>query len=425
VERVTSLLPRRAAVRLVLAVATLSLLATTVPAASVDAATERIPDLRSAKITDMRIVRTASGRRLLRFTSMMWNKGTGPFELLSTRANRKSPWDVDQIIYDSAGGHRRVQTPAQLRFAGDGHDHWHVRRMMSYHLWGGGGTFQDRKIGFCFFDTNLIRPDLPRSPSRIVYRQSKCGGKKSLRTRTGLSVGWGDKYPWNFAYQWIDITGIKGGTYTLRAVVDLYDYFEESIETNNCDWARIKFGSSGRKVKVLARGKGCVDDYSSSAYSTQIGWAIERGVIRLCDADMFCTNNRVKRAHMAAYVDRVMDLPATDVDHFDDDDGSTYEAAINRVAEAGIMRGCAARAFCGGKYLKRGPTATVLARALALPPADQDYFDDDDGTTHEAAINALAAAGITMRCGPRRFCPTRQLKRGEAAAFLYRGFAES
>jgi hypothetical protein len=414
---------RRRAARIVLAAAAVSLLATIAPAAPAKAATERAPDLKSARITDLRIVRTASGRRLLRFTSMMWNRGAGPFELLSTRPNRSTPWDVDQIIYDSDGGHRRVQTPAALAFAGDGHDHWHVKRMMSYHLWGGGGTLHDKKIGFCFFDTNLVRPELPRSPSRVVYRQSKCGGRTALRTRTGLSVGWGDKYPWNFAYQWIDITGMPGGTYTLRAVVDLYDYFEESTETNNCAWARIRFGSSGRTVKVLERGSACLDDYSTSTYATQIAWALDQRVMGLCDADLFCTNNPVRRAHMAAFISRVMDLPATDVDYFDDDDGTTHEAAINRVAEAGIMRGTGVRRFSPDSYITRGQTATVLTRALGLPPAEQDYFSDDESSTHEAAINAIAAAGLTTGCGAGRYCPDKRLTRAQAAAFLYRGFA--
>jgi hypothetical protein len=118
-----------------------------------------------------------------------------------------------------------------------------------------------------------------------------------------------------------------------------------------------------------------------------------------------------------------MDLPPTDVDYFDDDDGTTHEASINRVAEAGIMRGTGTRRFSPSRYLTRGQMATVLTRALELPPADEDFFDDDDGTTHEAAINAIAAAGLTTGCGPRRFCPTKRVTRGQSAAFLYRGFA--
>jgi hypothetical protein len=59
-------------------------------------------------------------------------------------------------------------------------------------------------------------------------------------------------------------------------------------------------------------------------------------------------------------------------------------------------------------------------RALDLPASLTDAFADDDGTTHEADINALAAAGITSGCAPDRYCPTRTVSRGEMAAFLHR-----
>jgi hypothetical protein len=62
--------------------------------------------------------------------------------------------------------------------------------------------------------------------------------------------------------------------------------------------------------------------------------------------------------------------------------------------------------------------ATFLARALGLPATDTDYFDDDDGTTHEADINKIAEAGISSGCGGGAYCPTRNVSRGEMATFL-------
>ena len=240
----TPVVRRGAARRLVLAFGLVAVLGALVPVAPVAAATDRLPDLRAAYIRDLRIVRS-DGRRLLRFTGMMYNTGAGPLDVRARRASRSSPWDVDQLIYNTDGGSRRVETAADMKYAGDGHDHWHVRRMMTYHLWGGPGTARDAKIGFCFFDTNLIDGALPRSPSRAVYLQSMCGKRASLSTRNGISVGWGDKYPWHFAFQWIDITGMPGGTYTLRVAVDMFGYFTEQSDANNCAWATVRFGASG------------------------------------------------------------------------------------------------------------------------------------------------------------------------------------
>ena len=39
---------------------------------------------------------------------------------------------------------------------------------------------------------------------------------RSITSHAGLSVGWADNYPWFFAFQWIDITGLPGGTYQVR-----------------------------------------------------------------------------------------------------------------------------------------------------------------------------------------------------------------
>jgi hypothetical protein len=395
-----------------------------VPPPTVDAASDRLPDLRAALIRDLRIVPSGS-RRLLRFTGIMWNQGAGPFEIRASRRTTKSKWDVDQILYDTAGGSRRVQTDATMRYAGDGHDHWHVRRMLSYHLWGSTGTFRDAKVGFCFFDTTLIDGDLPRSPSGPKYTESMCGRRASLKTRNGISVGWGDKYRWDFAYQWIDITGLPGGTYTIRSAVDMYGSFLESSDTNNCAWSRIRFKSTGRTVTVLDRGTACVNDYSATPYADDVRWAIAAGVSTGCDADLFCTNAAMNRGQVAMFLARAMRLPATTTDHFDDDDGSVYEPYIDRVAEAGIMRGCRTGDFCPTARQTRSQAAGALAKAVAAPPTTEDFFDDDDGSGFESSIDRLAALGIAVGCGTRRFCPSRDITRGQFAGMLRRAFEAS
>ena len=57
------------------------------------------------------------------------------------------------------------------------------------------------------------------------------------------------------------------------------------------------------------------------------------------------------------------------------------------------------------------------------PPPPPDAFGDDDGSGHEAAVNAIAQAGITRGCAPRRFCPDRPATRAQTAAMIYRSVA--
>ena len=92
-------------------------------------------------------------------------------------------------------------------------------------------------------------------------------------------------------------------------------------------------------------------------------------------------------------------LPPASEDYFADDDESNFEDAINRVAAAGLLTGCDASRFCPDDTATRGLMAVVLVRLLDLPATDVDYFTDDDGSPFEPFINRIAAAGLAT--GPR------------------------
>jgi putative cell wall-binding protein len=81
----------------------------------------------------------------------------------------------------------------------------------------------------------------------------------------GLSVGWGDDYPANFAYQWIDISTLPPGDYTVQARADEANWYVESNETNNCAWARVRIGASNGAVPILASGRDCRTAPASTA----------------------------------------------------------------------------------------------------------------------------------------------------------------
>jgi predicted phosphodiesterase len=113
---------------------------------------------------------------------------------------------------------------------------------------------------------------------------------------------------------------------------------------------------------------------------------------------------------------------------FTDDNGSIHEANIEAIAAAAITRGCnppANTRFCPDQVVTRGEMAAFLVRALELTDRADNPFVDDDGSIFEADIERLAAAGITRGCNPPhndRFCPDAQVTRQEAAALLARGF---
>ncbi|HEX2367620.1 MAG TPA: S-layer homology domain-containing protein, partial [Acidimicrobiia bacterium] len=138
------------------------------------------------------------------------------------------------------------------------------------------------------------------------------------------------------------------------------------------------------------------------------------GVLRGCNpplSDFTCPADPITRGQMAALLRRSLRLPPASGDAFDDDDGSTFEEDINRVATAGITRGCDAahpRLFCPDEFVTRGQMAAFLNRGFDLPPSKVDRFSDDDRSTFEKDIDRVASAGITEGCDPdypRRFCP--------------------
>ncbi len=177
----------------------------------------------------------------------------------------------------------------------------------------------------------------------------------------------------------------------------------------------------GRLYRVIAPP---FSDVTTSRFLDDIMWLSSEGITTGCGRERFCPDEVVTRAQMATFLTRALELPPAGQDFFTDDEGNSHEANINRIAAAGITTGCAGTRYCPDARVNRGAMATFLDRALDLPPTSQDFFDDDEENQHEAAINRLAAAGITTGCGGGNYCPTESVTRGQMAAFLHRGLGE-
>jgi glucose/arabinose dehydrogenase len=163
-------------------------------------------------------------------------------------------------------------------------------------------------------------------------------------------------------------------------------------------------------------------DITNSSFLMDIIWLEESGITKGCTPTTFCPNDDVTRGQMAAFLARALSLPTTDTDYFTDDAGSIYQNDINKLAAAGITKGCTATRFCPDDPVTRGQMAAFLVRALGLPPTGTDFFTDDESSTFEGDINRLAASGITKGCTPTTFCPDDDVTRGQMAAFLHRAF---
>jgi hypothetical protein len=176
-------------------------------------------------------------------------------------------------------------------------------------------------------------------------------------------------------------------------------------------------GHGGQLYRVVAPPYSDVTDHSLIDH---IMWITYEGISTGCGGGRYCPNDAVTRAQMAAFLARALDLPGTSEDFFTDDDGHQLEVSINRVAAAGITLGCAENRYCPENPVTRGEMASFIDRAYDLPATTNDYFTDDETSTHENAINRLRRAGITGGCTETRFCPTAPTTRAEMSAFLHR-----
>ena len=174
-------------------------------------------------------------------------------------------------------------------------------------------------------------------------------------------------------------------------------------------------------------------DVAGSVFADQIIWLAEEGITKGCtqDGTSFCPNDFVTRGQMAAFLVRFLDLTDSGAgDLFEDDDNSIFEDNIDKLATAGITRGCNPPLntdFCPLDRVTRGQMAAFLVRALSLTDNGAgDLFGDDDGLVFENNIDILATAGITKGCNPpanTNFCPHDFVTRGQMAAFLQRAAA--
>jgi subtilisin-like proprotein convertase family protein len=124
------------------------------------------------------------------------------------------------------------------------------------------------------------------------------------------------------------------------------------------------------------------------------------------------------RGQIASFVARMLissgvSLPASPPNAFDDDNGDTHEMAINQLAAIGVI------------HQNGDETASFLnnahqAAAGAKLTSTKDAFTDDDGNPFEADINALTEVSVIQGKSPGIYDPAGPVPRDQMASFLVR-----
>jgi hypothetical protein len=184
-------------------------------------------------------------------------------------------------------------------------------------------------------------------------------------------------------------------------------------------WSRVDIGDA------------FVDDVGS-VFESDINWLAAAGITKGCNPPVnteYCPEQPLTRGQIAALLVRTLNLSDDGGgDLFVDDDGSVFEADIDRLGAAGITKGCNPPVndrFCPNDILTRGEFAALMTR-VAFPTyrSPNDFVDTEDSIFKEE-ISSLRREGITQGCNPPvndRFCPDDPVTRGQLAAFFRRAF---
>ncbi|MDP9407798.1 MAG: S-layer homology domain-containing protein, partial [Actinomycetota bacterium] len=181
-------------------------------------------------------------------------------------------------------------------------------------------------------------------------------------------------------------------------------------------------------------------DIRGNLFDLEIRCLADYGITQGTTATTYSPTSPVSRQQMALFLARLT-IIAVDPEQlegledaepapFSDLAGATPEAqvAITLLWNLDVMRGTSPTTFNPTSMVTRGQMATMIDQLQAVlqgddegfPTPDEDVFDDDEGSPHEAAINAIAAAGIAEGAAPGRFVPGAQVTRAQMAAFLMR-----
>ena len=175
-------------------------------------------------------------------------------------------------------------------------------------------------------------------------------------------------------------------------------------------------------------------DTIGTTFEEEIDWMAFEGITLGCnppDNDRYCPGDNVTRGQMAAFIVRALDLPAASEDYFSDDDGSTFEDNINRLAEAEITKGCSVAdptLYCPNDTVTRGQMAAFIVRAMGYTAdGGGDLFDDGRRVNlrvrHRQAGNRRGHTRV-QSADNNHYCPADTITRGQMAAFLFRALAE-
>lgn len=215
-----------------------------------------LPDL--TQETPYRLGIVTDGKRYrLGFASVVYNYGDGPLRIIGSRESRNDPtMTATQIVDQDDGAPTRREGVGKLRYVDAiTHRHWHYLKFDTYSLRRPDGSLArpDQKTGFCLGD-RLTAPASGPLPAMQPFGEygGNCGydSPELMRVEEGISVGYGDDYGPQLEGQFVDITRLPAGRYSLVHRVNADGALQEKTLDNNAASVLIDLRYKGRRPQV-------------------------------------------------------------------------------------------------------------------------------------------------------------------------------
>jgi Lysyl oxidase len=171
--------------------------------------------------------KTSPGRALLRIATISANVGAGPLVVLGVDQRDGVYTGVVQRLFDRSGGY--LDTSSGTFEFSKSHKHVHLEAFEEIRLIGTNGQIASaRKLSFCLTDVLPTAPEVVEAPISIDLKLFDCGVAQQ-----GINVGMADYYGPALPDQFVDVTGLADGDYTVEIAVDPDDVIVEADESNN------------------------------------------------------------------------------------------------------------------------------------------------------------------------------------------------
>lgn len=147
---------------------------------------------------------------------------------------------------------------------------------------------------------------------------------------------------------------------------------------------------------------------------------VGEGVVRGYPDGTYRPASSLTRGQAASVLQAALELPDGPTDAFPDA-GSTHAAAIGALHAAGILGGYPDGTFRPREPVTRGQMGKLLGAAAGITPQSgaPSRFSDVAGTTHAAAIDAIAAAALINGFPDGTFRPREPMTRAQAATVVW------